>query len=130
MNRKQYTITLVLALVGGLIGGNLSQTLFGSQTALADSKVIIAETILLQDKNEKICIALHADNGTGDSMIAMKGEGDLALYITLEKKGPHILLSGDKPYIEMNGPNAKLELFGTKAELEVDRIAKGGWTAP
>ena len=130
MNRKQYALIMVLALVGGLIGGNLSQTLFGSQTALAESKMIYAETIILEDENGNARIRLFAENSFGDAVIEMKGEGDSALYIIMEKKGPHILLSGDKPYIEMNGPNAKLELFGTKAELEVDRIAKGRWTAP
>jgi len=130
MSRKQYALTLVVALVAGLVGGTLSQTLFGSKIALADNDFITARGISLVDKDGVCRILLGADDGTGKPIISMKSGTEVGMFFVLTEKGPHILLAGDKPHIELTGINAKLELFGTNAELEINRIAKGAWTAP
>lgn len=129
MNRKQLAIMLAFSLVAGLTGGILSQRLFGTQAAFADSRKIRAESITLVDEDGNIRILLNPD-GNGGMLIRGKGKGEASLIFKIEEDGPHLVLDGKNPHLELFGKNAKLELSGTDAELVVNRYKNGTWTAP
>ena len=60
---KQYSLTVLLALVAGLVGGVVSSQFYIGQPVFAQKteqpgKVIIAEEFRLVDKNGKTCATL------------------------------------------------------------------------
>ena len=65
MNKKQYALMIVFALIGGLIGGALSNKVFHNEIAFAqnNNKIITAEEFLLVDKKGKIKGSWRTDEG-------------------------------------------------------------------
>jgi hypothetical protein len=73
MNRKQYSLLVMLALVAGLVGGALASRLFTNQPVFAkevtsksteispELQVIMAKQIMLLDLNRKPRIRLMVD---------------------------------------------------------------------
>ena len=142
MNRKQYFLMILLALVAGLIGGALSSQFFTIQTALAaktikpHEKIIRAGRFELVDEKGNIYATLRlSDSGPQLTMYDLKGSAVIELtadavpfislrqdnynYARLSEMGLTIEESGYSLHLWANqfimrGPNGEVEIASVR----------------
>ncbi|MBM4123735.1 MAG: hypothetical protein FJ246_02075 [Nitrospira sp.] len=84
MSRKDYGTMLVLAMLAGLVGGIVSERVFGSESALAQqrSKAVTSEEYLLVDKSGRARAGLGLDARGEVGLILLSKDGNRSLYLT------------------------------------------------
>jgi len=99
MTRKQYLLTILLALVTGLIGGVLSnhiiQPVF-AEKAVKPQKLIVAEEFILVDKNGDMIAEWH---GRFDGKATLRMYYDYGKSTTIREDG--IFMYGDECSLEI-----------------------------
>ena len=117
MNKKQYSMMLVLALIAGLMGGVVSSWFLVGKSAFAEKKaepqkVIEAREFRLVDENRKIR-AILGPTATGVSFVFMDEFGNFRSGIT--PSGMMVLDEKGKPRIMLvlnDDDTVRLELYG------------------
>ena len=92
MNRKQYSLMLVLALAAGLVGGVVSSQFLMSQPALAEKRaeskrIIEAEGMVIRDSNGIVRLELGVFKGLGEAGLRIYFENGKSKAITLDSFG-------------------------------------------
>ncbi len=84
MTRLQYAMLLVVTIVAGMAGGAISERVFSSGVAGAQSKSInvSAEEFLLLDKNGKVRAGLGLDPKGEVGLILTSKDGNYLLYLS------------------------------------------------
>ena len=102
MNKKQFSLLLVLSLLAGLVGGMLTSQFFLGTPVLAEKKVgaqnvVIAEEFRLVDKEDKILSTwgMYA-GGPGIVLFGKNGQFRAVFSLTSPDEGPVLTFADNK----------------------------------
>jgi len=135
MNKKQYVLTVALAVVAGLLGGVVSSFLFMGTPVFAQKteipEVIRAKSFEVVDKDGKRraalgmvfgepSLALFDKNDKRRALLSLlDGEPGLYLYDKNEQPRAALGMDGGEPGLWLKDKNNKLRAALGRAELEV-----------
>ncbi len=96
MNRKEFAVVLVVALVGGFLGGLCADRLLSVEPALAQQrmKVVNSEEFLLVDKFGRTRAGLGLDANGEVGLVLLGKDGNRSLHFTPDE--PQALKLKDK----------------------------------
>lgn len=100
MNKKQYTLTVTLALIGGLVGGMVSSQFFVGQPVFAEKKpahekVIRAESFELVDKDGKMRGTLKLGELQGAMLHLLNQKGVATFKLEALSRGAILVISDE-----------------------------------
>jgi hypothetical protein len=106
MDKKQYGVMLMLAILAGFLGGAVASRLFATQPVFAEKKsrpekVIEAQEFIVRDKSGTTRARLYVEESSKNSFPDSVG---LTLYNNHGKSGVELFLTGDSPALGFFNP--------------------------